>query len=428
MPDLTSKVLPRKQSHRLPGLDLGDGFVYPDYAGGSILNIPSTVCRLLGVPELRGGVLAPEILAPLEEGGFRRVLLILMDALSLHQLQRWMASDIAPIWNTLLSNGVLAPVTSIVPSTTSAALLSLWTGLSTCQHGVTGYEMLMKEYGMVVNMISHAPASFRGENGSLSQAGFKPGEYLQVNTLGSHLAAHGVRAYAAQPDNILRSGLSQMFYKDVTVHGFNTAADLWVNMRHLLEAHPGERLYAYVYWSELDHLSHLYAPDDERPAADFQAFSEAFERLFLQRLSPEARRDTLVILTADHGQIPTRKNPRYDLAQHPRLAQWLHILPTGENRLAYLYLRSGQNEDVSAYIEQTWPDQFALFDPAQAVKAGLFGPGEPHPHLLDRLGDMIMAARNHAYLRWSDKENRLLGRHGGLSPDEMLVPFLAVAL
>lgn len=29
---------------------------------------------------------------------------------------------------------------------------------------------------------------------------------------------------------------------------------------------------------------------------------------------------------------------------------------------------------------------------------------------------------------WSEKENLLIGRHGGLSADEMLVPFLAVRL
>jgi hypothetical protein len=162
--------------------------------------------------------------------------------------------------------------------------------------------------------------------------------------------------------------------------------------------------------------------------AEFSAFSHAFEHLFLNRLSPEARRGTLILLTADHGQITTRKNSHNNLSNHPGLARRLHILPTGENRLAYLYVRPGQGEATSDYIESTWPGQFVLVDPAAAVNAGLFGPGEPHPRLFDRLGDVIVAACDKAYLWWAEKENRLIGRHGGLSPDEMLVPFLAARL
>jgi hypothetical protein len=39
-----------------------------------------------------------------------------------------------------------------------------------------------------------------------------------------------------------------------------------------------------------------------------------------------------------------------------------------------------------------------------------------------------VAARNDAYLWWADKENPLIGRHGGLSADEMIVPLLSVEL
>jgi hypothetical protein len=62
------------------------------------------------------------------------------------------------------------------------------------------------------------------------------------------------------------------------------------------------------------------------------------------------------------------------------------------------------------------------------VECGLFGPGEKHPRLLERLGDLLIVAKGHAYLWWSASEDHLLGRHGGLSPEEMLVPFLAVRL
>ena len=61
--------------------------------------------------------------------------------------------------------------------------------------------------------------------------------------------------------------------------------------------------------------------------------------------------------------------------------------------MAYLYLRPGQYEEIAGYLNRVWPDQFILIDPAAAVASGLFGPGKPHPRLLDRLGDVMALAR-----------------------------------
>jgi len=425
MSDLTPTLLPKLHAYRLPGLDLGGELIYPHYAGYSILNLPASLCCWLGVPPLDGApALAPEIMTPLGEG-FRRVVFVLIDALALHRLQRWMAGS---VWESLAAGGLLAPLTSVTPSTTSAALTSLWTGHSPAQHGVTGYEMWLKEYGIVANTILHAPIAYEGDVGSLAKAGFEPEKYLHQATLGMHLAAHGVQAHAFQHTSIVNSGLSKMFFQKVTVRSFTTTADLWINLRQQVEKAGAGRMLASVYWGMVDGFSHRYGPDDERTEAEFTQFSQAFERLFLQRLSPAARSDTLVILTADHGQIATRPDPHYDLRNHPGLARRLHILPTGEHRLAYLYVRPGQVEAVREYVERTWPDQFFILESPYAVEAGLFGPGQAHPRLLERVGDLILIARGSAYLWWADKEDQLLGRHGGLHPQEMFVPFIGARL
>jgi hypothetical protein len=104
------------------------------------------------------------------------------------------------------------------------------------------------------------------------------------------------------------------------------------------------------------------------------------------------------------------------------------LLPTGENRLAYLHIRPGQVEAVREYVECTWPGQFSMLDVGYAAESGLFGAGEPHPRLLERMGELVVIARGDAYWWWADKENHMVGRHGGLHPQEMLVPFLASRL
>jgi hypothetical protein len=387
MPDLTNDLLPRLQAHRLPGLDLGEDFIYPHYPSGSIMNIPSSLCQLFEMPGLGAEPLFPEILSQLGDD-VRRVVFILMDALSLGHFLEWLAEGVTPVWNHLLEDGLLAPLTSVTPSTTTSAITSIWSGVSPSAHGILGYELWLKEYGVVANMIAHTPITFKRSSGSLENAGFIPERFLQVPMLGPHLRMNGVTPYSFSHFSISNSGLSRMYLPEVERRPFSTVADLWVSVRELLE----------------------------------------FERYFINRLSPEARKGTLLILTADHGQITTPKKPRYELREHPELTRRLHIQPTGENRLMFLFVRPGHKKAVRAYIEQTWPDQFTVMDSLLALKSGLFGPEPPLKQTIERMGDLVVLARGNAYLWWAATENPLIGRHGGLTPKEMLVPFLAVRL
>lgn len=423
-----NELLTSLRAHRLPGLTLFDGAIHPNYGGQSILNVPSSVCQLLGVPPLAAPPLRPEILEPLG-GSFRSVVVILMDALAFHRLERWLAADDSLIWHRLLERGVLAPLTSITPSTTSAALTTLWTGSPPAGHGVMGYEMWLKEYGIVADMIQHRPASYHWGAPGLHHAGFQPGLFLPTPSISTHLRAHGVTPHVFQHVSIVNSGLSQTFFGDAERHGITTPADTWVSVRELLDGAPHARHYVWAYWGAIDTFSHLKGPDDERVEAEFVAFSAAFERNFLGRLSPAARGNTAVILIADHGQRTTdRGNRRYNLANHPDFLSRLHIKPTGENRFTYLYIRPGQEQAVRDYIEAAWPGEFHLLDPAEALSGGLFGPGPRHPRVAERTGDLIAAARGDAYWWWSAEPDPLIGRHGGLTADEMIVPFLAARL
>ena len=424
MPDLTSQLLPEIENHQLPGLDLPPESIAPKYDDTSILNIPDSICHWLDIPAIGEGPLRPEILTSLESNA-RRVILILMDALALHRLRNWIESSVTPIWGTMLQNGVLAPLTSISPSTTSAALTTFWTGRSPATHGILGYEVWLKEYSMVANMILHAPMTFRGDVDSLSKAGFDPQKFLALPTFGPHLRQYGVKPYAFQHRSIAHSGLSRMFQRDTQIYGFQSAVDLWVSIRQLIENRPNERQYIWTYWGEVDGLSHFFGPDDERVSAEFSQFSAAFEQFFINKLSPELRKDTLVILTADHGQIHTPLVANNALKNHPDLNQNLHITPTGEGRMSYLYLRPESEQAVRAYLDKNWAEGFTIINREQALSAGLFGPGPHHSGLQDRIGDLIAFAHGHNYLWWAEKDDFMLGRHGGLHQEEMLVPFLA---
>ncbi|MBN1537955.1 MAG: alkaline phosphatase family protein [Anaerolineales bacterium] len=432
MSDLTNQFLTDIENHKIPGLSLGNDLIHPNYGGKSILNIPSTICRAFGIPAIGAPALHEEylnIIDRLTRGNeIRQVIMILMDGLSLHRLRRWMHDGLLPVWEEWLGEGCLLPLTSIVPTTTSSALTSLWTGRSPAEHGIVGYEMWMKEYGMVINSVIHAPMSYKNDMGSLVKAGFKPEEFIPYPTLGTYLAQYNIQARAFQHFSISRSGLSKMLFKDARVDPINTATDLWLNLLQLIESKPQERMFNWVYWGEIDYFSHHYDPDDDRVYMEFKNFCHAFQESFLKPLKQKSKGNILLILTADHGEIATYNNPNFELRYHPSLIRRLHIMPTGEHRLAFLHVRPGQAKNVRSYIQQTWGDQFCLVSSSQAVKAGLFGEGNHHPQLNDRMGEYILVAQEDAYLWWADKDNYMHGRHGGMSSDEMLVPFFVLGL
>ena len=79
-------------------------------------------------------------------------------------------------------------------------------------------------------------------------------------------------------------------------------------------------------------------------------------------------------------------------------------------------------------MRSTLAADFAMIDASTALQAGLFGPGQPAAETRARLGDVLAISRTDHYLDRLGRRHRLRGRHGGLSPEEMLIPWLAVRL
>ena len=275
-------------------------------------------------------------------------------------------------------------------------------------------------------MILHTPTSFRGEVGSLRQAGFRADTFLPCPTLGPHLAAQGVKPYSLQHVSIAHSGLSQMLFAGCEVLPFITQSDLWVTFESLLASTARQRSYIYLYWGDLDSVFHRFSPEDERAWLEFAHFRQLLTRVLRKAHTQPGR--TLFLMTADHGHVSTPPNPQNDLIRHPELLADLVMVPSGESRLPYLYVRPGREEHLRAYVETAWPGQIRLIPSQQALEQGLFGPPPGCSATRERIGDWLALLEPGLYWWWANRENLLRGRHGGLSTPEMLVPLFGLPL
>lgn len=427
MPDLTAQAMSKISDHHILGLPQGDDLVMPCYEGLSLVNLPGTVTRLLGIPAFGEPPLDTMITDHLD-APYQKVVFLLVDALGYDLFKQIITSERGSVWGRYFDQGVFSPITSICPSTTASALTTLWTGVGAGAHGIIGYEMWSKQFGMVINNILHSAANVKNDVGGLSRAGFDPAVFMDSPTLGPHLRAHGIKPTTFIHSSIAYSGLSVMQMKDVSLKTYVNEADLCVSLADHLNQRRGAREFVYVYYSDVDTLMHRYDAVDIRVMLQFMAFSSLFESGFMKNLSREVAKETLLILTADHGSIATPPYDHYNLANHPELVSFLVMQPTCEHRLPFLYIKPGQVGQVQDYFARTWPDDFYLIDPAEALEGGLFGPGPFVDGVQDRLGDLIAVSRGDAYLWWSPRPNLMAGRHGGLSAGEMLVPFFALPL
>jgi hypothetical protein len=404
--------------------DLPEGWVLPRYDGGGIANIGPTILRHFGVAAA-GAPLAETALAPTLLRGARTVVLLVVDALGYDQLMERMAEGACPRLVGLLERGggTLTALTSIFPSTTAGALMTLHTAVSPAQHGSLAYTLYLPSLGRVVNMITF---EMLGEGGA---ATIEPTSLAPVPTIHRQLSAVGVACHTLSPSNLVNSPLSRVLHDGATAHGFTTAADMSVQIRRLVEASQGPT-FVLAYWPAVDTIAHRYGPRSAEHGAEVAALDFILDRELWHRLGP----DTLLLVTADHGQMTTSRERAIALHEHAELLAHLAQPPAGERRVVYLHVAPERRDWVREYVSQTFGAAARILTREEAFTAGLFGPPPFWPEAERRVGDLILLARDdwqlpylHDPARRAQQWERLaIGAHAGLTSAEMRVPLLAV--
>ncbi len=410
------------------GLRPGE-FIYPAYSDLSLVNIPATLLKLFDIRIPHHAPL-PDALTEGQTEGVRKVILFLVDALGYNQLRSVLRSEPNLIINELISRGRFSPLTSIFPSTTVAALTSLSTGLTPQEHGMLGFHLFLREYATVADMIGFTPIH-DGEHGRLLRMGLEPQKFLRAETLGQRLANAGIPSYVLIKSIFKHSPLSKMFYNGAkAVHGFVNSSDMFVTLKRLVTQNPDERSCIMVYWDAIDSISHAYGPNSEAFAAEVRNLSYSLEREFMEQVDSQISGTTLLILTADHGQVTVPDNRLVRVDRHAKIRDNLLLPPTGDFRAAYLYAKQGKVEALRAYLKEQLSDQMVAIPSSKALSSGLWGYGDVHPEVPERMGNLVAIMRENYAFYSSVKEKPYYtgGKHGGLTPDEMLIPFLCVRL
>jgi len=378
----------------------------PDYQGRSIVNLMASLQAGLGAD---GHRYAPLTLLPVDRvRSHRQVLLWVIDGLGLNYLR---AHPQAACLNAHLAGGI----TSVFPPTTATAITTFLTGDAPQQHGLTGWHMYFRELGSVLAVL---PGRSRYGGPCLSEAGVDARELLQPRPFADRI---GVPAYCVSPAFIAESDFNRAHLGGAQLLAYRDLDDMLHQCGECL-CSPGAK-YLYAYWPELDSLGHRFGIWSDAARAHLLELDQAFQRL-LERIQGT---DTLVIVSADHGQIDPPPEKRIDLDDHPVLSDCLVLPLCGESRAPYCYLRPGREAVFDDYVRQQLAGMADCLPSAQLIASGWFGLGVPHPRLVERIGDRILVMQDDYLLKdWLPQEKRhaLIGVHGGLSKDELWVPLI----
>ncbi len=396
---------------------LPEGLLAPSYGTGSLAAVLPAAAGALGVALTTStGLSSTACQAALGLPAAERVAVVLCDGLGYLNLAE--RAGHAPFLRGRLPE--THQLRTTFPSTTAAAISTFGTGTAPGRTGMLGYTQRNPATGGLANMVSwneaSDPARLATPGGPLLSRPLpvQPAVLQREPTVFETLTAAGVRVTSIGPSRFAGSGMTLAALRGAQ---YLTAESLEQRVDGVVRALRAPGL-AYLYWGDVDKVGHHHGWHSWQWGDAVEAFDRELARL-VRSVPP----GTLVLVTADHGQIEVDPDDRVDVARAPALSAGVDLVG-GEPRALHLYAAD------AAAVADRWRDvlgERAVVAPrAEAVAAGWFGPVADH--VRDWVGDVLVAPRGLLTIVDSRTQTppslTLQGVHGSFTPHEMTVPLV----
>ncbi len=346
--------------------------VLPDFRN-SVYNVPHTILNIFGIKDNKA-------LEHLKDLGEDRLFFILVDAFGYNLFERYILDS---------CNCEHLKLTSLFPSTTSAVLTTLYTGLAPKEHGILEWYMYYEELGEIIKTLPFSRRDGR-ENDELLKLGFSPKPLFNLPTIFEKLKKEEIKSQFLVRRDYSSSSYTLHMGKGANIIPYLSMEDSF----QLLKKSNADLNFLYIDY--LDIAQHHYGPSSKEVRDLLLKIWKNIEEL------KNYARDARIIVTADHGQIDINKSI---------------VINIPKNSVG------GSPRDVFLYSnEMPILDYAEILKKEDALK--LLGPGKEHPKLRERVPNYILLPGD-SHSIWFE-EFGLKGLHGGLSPEEMFVPFVLI--
>jgi hypothetical protein len=375
-----------------PEVPVEEAFVEPAYGRRSLADVMPAVAVAVGSPLDRApsGLRLPDAPA---------YVVFLVDGLGARLLQRY--AHAAPYLSSLLEHH--EPGTAGVPSTTATSLTSFGTGLAPGAHGLVGFTARVPGTDSLLNHLWW-------------DQGIDPLEWQPHPTSFGALTAAGVDVTVVNKREFRDSGLTVASARGASFVGADKVGE---RIAAAVSSSAGRPSVTYLYDSDLDWTGHRWGVSSSQWLQQLAMVDAEAEQL-RETLPPEVR----LVVVADHGMVDSPPDDRTDVDTDTHLLDGVALLG-GEARFRHLYCRGGAVDDVLATWREALGERADVLTRGEAIARGWFGPVDAR--VLPRLGDVVVACRGEHGVFASEKfgyETTLVGLHGSLTADEMMIPIL----
>ena len=360
----------------------------PDYKNGCITGIIPALLGPSGTKELPAWM--PSCLL-----GARQVVLLVIDGLGWHQLQKNIKH--CPTLATMQGSSI----TTVAPTTTVSALTSITTGLAPAEHGLVGYRIDMGS--CVMQMLR-----WSDEKGDLRN--MYPPDLIQPCP-----PFMGTSVPVLSKAELEGSAFTEAHLRGVRQMGWRAASSISVEVGRLLRA--GEK-FIYAYYDGVDKIAH------ERGFGEFYEAELRSADGIVKSIQDVLTPGSALLVTADHGQVMVGENTK---PPHNEVLATTSY-QSGEGRFRWLHARTGAHDELLARASAHHSDCAWVASKEQVIDENWLGP-RLGASTRKRLGDVALVARDP--ISFDDNADSgpfvLQCRHGALTDDELDVPLLSIA-
>jgi predicted AlkP superfamily pyrophosphatase or phosphodiesterase len=409
-------------------------FIYPQYKENCISNIPNAILNFFDVGNEKSTSPIENKISKFISEQINKVVLLVIDGFGFNQFLNYHKEN--RFLTNLTDKGEVCPLTSVFPSQTTNALTTLNTGLTPQEHGLFEYFIYLKDVG-VVNALRFERIGSKHQK--LVDEGIDPNILLlRGKSIHNTLKEKGINTYTHIHASNAFNACSKLIFQGSTIIPAIKSSDSIIRLRKNLEENSGNSAYFFVHLDTLDTISHEYGPDSYEYYAELSAITHLLHKELVQKIDPETAKETLLLITADHGAVNVNPKETTYLNYLPKTILNLQtgknrrpILPTGSPREIFLHIKDEKLTETKQWLQQKIGEKAQIIETKEAAEKGLFGLRVASERFFERTGNLMILPYGNQTVWFENPEGRrisFLGQHGGLNEEEMLVPFAVANL
>ena len=343
----------------------------------------------------------------LSERNYRNIIFLMLDGLGEHILNR-ISKD------GYLNKNKIDCVTSVYPSTTTAALTTYYSGCPPYETGWIAWSQYFKEYGRTLDMLTHNESYMREPLKKPLIDVFKTIVNYESVFYKIEKASPEVKAYELTKDCYIRRAKRSINANDID--------ELIMNIKDLCTM--PDKKFIFAYSDNPDSLLHKYGTDSE----EVEKFVKETEKK-IQEMTESLDEDTLLIISADHGHKNIEKS--YTLLDYPEIQECLIMPAYLESRVLTFRVKENMKEIFVERFNKIFKEEFWLMTKEEFLNEYHFlGFGDKHHKIDDFIGDYVALSVAGSMIRietfLAEGKPVKKSTHCGLTKEEMEVPVIVI--